>query len=164
MGRFAEFILSVSAASILVGILVSLTDKKSGSAQIIRLLGGLFLMLTVISPIVKMDFSGVTDYLESFRLDGTSTAAWGENAAQEEYRSIIKTRAAAYILDKAETLDAVVTVEVMLSDDETAMPERAVLRGAVTQWAKAQLSQMMEADLGIAKENQVWIGQLPETG
>lgn len=163
MDQLGQYILSVASAAFLAGILGSLTDKKSGAGSVLRLLSGLFLTFTVISPIVKMDFSGITDYMESYAREGENTAAWGDAAAEDERRTIIKSRVEAYILDKAEALGTAVTVEVTLSDDIVPVPEEALLRGAVSPYVRTRLEQMMEADLGIAKENQLWIGQPQQT-
>lgn len=158
MEALSRYILSVIAGAFIVSILDSILDKKSGAGALMRLLGGIFIVFTIISPIVRLDFSGIADYFEEYSLEGESAAAWGESLADETYRGIIKSRTEAYILDKADELGAVLTVEVTLSDDETPVPEEAALRGKISPYARTQLQQMMEAELGIAKENQLWIG------
>ena len=158
MGQLSKYIFSVICASLILSVLACFFDKKGSRGMIIKMIGGLFLALTIISPIVNLDFSGWMDYLEEYTLEGEKSAAWGESIAQEEYRTIITQQAEAYILDKADALGAELSVEVYLSDTEIPLPEEAVLRGKVSPYAKTELQQMLETDLGIAKENQLWIG------
>ena len=110
--------------------------------MLLKLMGGLFLTFTMISPVVNLDFSNIWDFLEECTLKGENAAAWGEAMAEEEYRTIIRERTEAYILDKADALGVTLSVEVTLSDDDVLVPEEAALRGKVSPYAKQQLQQM----------------------
>lgn len=156
MTALGEYIFSVVAAAMIIGIINSFQDSKSGSGVLIRMMGGLFLAFTVIAPLAEFDFSGIADFFEDFAAVGQSAAAYGQNVASEELKSIIKAEVEAYILDKANALDAVLTVEVAL--DEASVPAAVRLQGSVSPYGKARLQQILEDELGIAKENQVWIG------
>ena len=158
MAALSKYILSVICAAFVVGIFSSFFDKKGSTGMLLKLMGGLFLTFTMISPVVNLDFSNIWDFLEECTLKGENAAAWGEAMAEEEYRTIIRERTEAYILDKADALGVTLSVEVTLSDDDVLVPEEAALRGKVSPYAKQQLQQMMETELGIAKENQLWIG------
>ena len=48
--------------------------------------------------------------------------------------------------------------DITICREGTPIPERAVLYGQVSPYVKGQLMEILEKDLGIAKENQVWIG------
>ena len=158
MGAFSNYILSVICAAFVLGILDSIFNQKGSTGGLLKLIGGLFLAFTMLSPVVRMDFSGIWNFLEEYTVAGESAAAVGESMAEEEYRTIIKSETEAYILDKANVLGVTLAVEVTLSRDEVPVPVEAVLRGAVSPYAKQQLQQMMETELDIAKENQLWIG------
>lgn len=157
MEALSRYVFSVIAAAFIFGILSVMLDQRGSTGTLLRLMGGLFLTFTILSPIVKMDFSGITDFLERFTVEGEFASADGEEMAAEEYRTIIIRQVEAYILDKANELGLNLTVEVTLSDDE--LPETVTIRGSAGTYAKLQLQQIIEADLGIAKENQRWIGQ-----
>ncbi len=159
MAKLGSYILSVTAAAILVGILLCILDQKSVSAALLKLTAGLFLTVTVIAPVARLDFSGLGDLVEPFASSGEEAAASGENMAQAAMADIIKSRTEAYILDKAEMYGAELTVEVTLRQtDGFPVPALVRLGGRVSPYAKAQLQQIMAQELGISKENQRWIG------
>ena len=70
---------------------------------------------------------------------------------------LINQRLETYILDKADVWGTALTVSFQ-NYGENMMPEQVVLRGKVSPYVKAQLQQSITSDLGIAKENQIWIG------
>ena len=69
---------------------------------------------------------------------------------------IIKAETEAYILDKASQLNVELSVEVTI--DEENIPTAVTLSGEVSPYARRQLQEIIESDLGIAKENQRWTG------
>lgn len=155
MEQLGRYILSVITAAMLLGILKSFLKEKNGPAAVVGMMGGLFLTFTILSPASKFDFSGIDLFFESFSMDGQAAAAYGEKLAQEELEGIIKSQVEAYILDKAKPYRAELSVEVTL--DEATVPTAVRLQGDISPYGKMQLQQMLEADLGIAKENQQWI-------
>lgn len=156
MHILSQIILSVIAASFVLALLGGILDQKGTSAALFRLFGGIFLALTIIQPIADLDFSGLNNYIESFSAEGEAAAAEGENIADEKYQAIIKSRVEAYILDKADSLGTDIEVEITLNDD--AVPVEARLQGDVSPYAKSQIQTMLDSELGIAKEDQRWIG------
>lgn len=158
MEKLSGYILSVVSAAVITGILNSFLDQKSAQAALIRLMGGLLLCFVVISPAARLDFSRVEEFFEEYSLMGEAAAASGDNLAREELESIIKAEVEAYILDKAAQYQGTLSVEVTLSTDGMAVPVGVKLQGDISPYGKIQLQQMMETDLGIAKENQVWNG------
>ena len=100
MKALSAYILSVTAAAILLGILQSLTDKKTSISALIRLIGGVFLAFTVIAPITDIEFDLLFDIPLSFTQDGTSITIQGYNESQQQLRNSIKQQCEAYILDK----------------------------------------------------------------
>lgn len=158
MDRAGEFVISITAAAILVGVLTGLTDRKDTFSTLIRMIGGLFLAFTAIRPLVSLEIVNIGAYIDAFSLSGTAAAENGENIAQDAYCSYIISRTEAYILDKAEGYGASLTVEVSLSSSEAPVPESVRIRGQLSPYAKLCLQEMMEQELGISKENQIWIG------
>ena len=156
MPRLGSYALSVISAAIIAAIISSFFDEKSGTAGIIKLVSGLFLTFVVISPLTKLDFSDVNAYLEQFALEGEESAAVGENLAHEAEADIINSRVQAYILDKADLLGAQLDVEVVL--DRNNIPVSVKLEGDISPYAKAQMAETITEDLGISKEQQLWIG------
>lgn len=142
----------------IVGILTSISDSKSTQGTLIRMIGGLFLAFTVIAPITDLDMDVLMDLGNELSTEAEKAASRGQDLAADAMSEIIKQETQAYILDKAASYGAELTVEVEVNREESAVPESVVLRGAVSPYAKAQLQQIMETELGIPKENQIWIG------
>lgn len=156
MEQLGTFCLGVVAAGMTVAMVTGLFHKKGAAAQLVKMIGGLFLAFTVIRPLVNLDVSGSMAYLETFSDRGNTAAAMGENMAQDSYLSYIKAETQAYILDKAQPYGAAIQVEVEL--DEKGVPCGAILTGTWSPYARSCLSQMMAEDLGLEKEAQQWIG------
>ena len=158
MDTLGSLILSVTMAAILFSLLSSLLDKKGSAHALLKLVGGLYLTFTIISPIGKFDLDILDDITMPYWDEGKRIAAQGQSTSQEELRSIIKQRSEAYILDKATSYQAQLTVEVTLSQDKIPAPNGAFLQGSISPYAKSNMQQWIQDTIGIPKENQVWGG------
>ena len=158
MEALGKYILSVTAAAILLGILRSLHGKKGSSTALIQLLGGLFLTFTMIAPMADVDLDAIFDSPWMFSADASVFAAEGQKISQEQLRSIIKERSEAYILDKASSYHAQLEVDVIVSQDAMPIPTAVYLRGSVSPYVKSEMEQWLQDDMGILKENQLWNG------
>ena len=151
MEALRQYVISVVAATMLCGIVVRLFPNGSGK-QMGKLICGLFLAYTVLSPISRVDFSKLPD----FSLRCMDAAAMGENLARDSMADIIKEETEAYILDKAADLHANLRVEVAVGEDN--LPAAVTISGEASPYARRQIQAMIANDLGISKENQKWIG------
>lgn len=158
MEALGRYILSVTAAAIAFAVLQTLVGKKGTASALVRLIGGLFLTFTVIAPIAALDLDAIFASNLDFMEQGSAIAAQGQEIAQSELRTIIKQRCEAYILDKAETYRAQLEVEVTLSQDDIPTPTAVRLRGSASPYAKFNLQQWLQDEMGIPREHQVWIG------
>ena len=156
--ELGKYIVSVTAAAIVVAILQSLFDKKGATSALLRLIGGLFLCFTVISPVVTMGFDTLLDMPQDYAQQGSVAAFEGEQIARDQLRGIITERLRTYILDKATTYGLQIDAEVELSQDEIPVPVAVRLWGEASPYAKQAMQQWLEQELGIRKENQTWIG------
>lgn len=121
-----------------------------------KLIAGLFLTFTVISPVANISFESISDFASGYSYAGAQAAAAGESLTKETIAASIKARTEAYILDKATTFDVELKVEVTLSDEDIPYPQDVRLSGKVSPYAKAQLQAIIAEDLGIEKERQIW--------
>lgn len=158
MEQLREYVISVVAAAIIVGVVSGLLHKKDMSAVLIRMIGGLFLAFTVVRPVVSLDIGDIGSYIAAFSETGADAVEEGENLADDAYRLYIKSETEAYILDKADDYGAELAVEVTLDDGDIPVPVGIRIEGSVSPYAKACLREMMEKDLGILEEDQLWIG------
>ena len=156
MDGIREYLISVTAAALLCGILKSLMGEKGNSAALVRLICGIFLALTVIRPLKELnlnDFSLVpTGLLEEARL----TSGEGEEYTRQAKEDLIIQQCEAYILDKAQTLEASIQVEIQISQEGEPIPAGSIITGNLSPYARNQLSKTLEEDLGIPQEDQKW--------
>lgn len=151
-----EYILSIVAAGIVCSIAGSLVNSKSALGQILRLLTGIVMVITIISPVLNISFSHITDYLDDLSIQGEIYASNGTTAAKESMSVIIKEQIEAYILDKADHMDLDIAVEVALDDRNNSIPCGVTITGKLSPYAKGILGSYIEEKLGIAKEHQRW--------
>ena len=156
MDSIKDYLLSIIVAAVISGIATSVVGKKWTVGSVIKLLTGLFLIITVISPWTKLNISELTAYFSDYSSQAEDMAAQGQTVAQSEIAAIIKEQVEAYILDKASLLGLDVAVQVTLSETDPPTPESVTIQGAVAPYAKTRLEQILDTDLGIAKENQHW--------
>ena len=157
MDGIRQYIFTVIAAALLCGVLSSIFHQGK-SKDLLRILCGIFLAFTVFKPITGVDLSDILEESLIFESDAEQTAALGENMAYQAMTELIKEKSQAYILDKAAELDASITAEVTVSEEETPKPLSVVISGQVSPYNRKKLESILETDLGIAKENQVWTG------
>ena len=159
MNGIREYLLSVICAGVICGVVTSLAGKKSANGAIIRLISGLYMSITLISPLVNIQLTDYTDYFNRFAIESDNAVFSGESAAEEELYSIIKSQTEAYILDKAGSMDAVLDVEVTVNEDSPPVPCGVTITGTISPYAKEILSRLIANDLGIQKEDQNWVYQ-----
>ena len=157
MAALGEYIFSVSAAALMGGIVTGIL-KESGAVKAMKLICNLVLMVTVLQPVVKWNFQSVGDIPLPEFPDSWAAVSQGETSSHNALAAIIKQEAEAYILDKAALLGAAITVEVILSTDDPPVPFSVEITGRVSPYVKLQLEELIQEDLNIAKENQLWTG------
>ncbi len=156
MEAIRSYVIRVVAAAIICAVLTGLLGKKGTAAAVGRLLAGVFLSITVISPLTDLRLSELTGYVGALSLDADDAVQAGSASAYDALAEGIKARSEAYILDKAAELNVAIEVEVRLTADDPPVPCAVTIKGKVSPFAKAKLSRMLSDDLGIAKEAQQW--------
>jgi len=158
MEALGRYILSVTAAAILLSILRTIHGKKGTNAALVKLVGGLFLTFTVIVPVVDVDTGSIFSISMDLTEQGSAIAACAAADSSKQLQGIIKQRCEAYILDKALTYGVHLDVDVSLTDEEIPVPASVCLQGSISPYTKAVFGQWLEQDMGIPKEQQLWIG------
>ena len=155
MESLQRYIVSVCGAAIVVSVIQVLLPKDNGLFRIVKIVCGLFLTVTMLSPMLRdrvLDMSILkgnwSDSADQFIDSGTKMAMDQKNA-------IIKQRTQAYILEKAESMGLSISTEVTL-DPESNQPGCVVLTGNLTPYEKSVLSQYIQQNLAIPKERQQW--------
>ncbi len=155
MDSLRQYILTVIAAAIICSVISPLTSKKTTVHTVLKLVCGIFLVITIIKPFQpysKFDFSDIYNALEvtadEYVQDGVLYAS-----AQKE--TFIIENVQSYILDRAKELDVNIDVTVEL-DPDTTMPNIVYLSGNVSPLKKSRLQQIITDALGIPEEQQIW--------
>ena len=153
MEPFREYLLSLIAAAIVCCIVKVIPLGKS-SASLIRILCGIFIACGLIHPVLSLRLTDFSAGLDAYSAEAKAAAAIGEEAASQNMMQVIKANTEAYILDKATAMEVELNVEIIL---DGLIPDKAVLRGAVSPYARSTLSQWITHQLGIPGESQTWI-------
>lgn len=149
----AKYVLGLICAALIAGILQSLV-KEGSCARVLKLLCGVFFLVTALKPLVKVQMPDLSQWVSSWEAEGEAAVQEGEDSYAKAYSDGIRQRLEAYILDKAAQLG--LTVEVTLTLSPEGLPEGAVLSGDGEEGAKEKLMTILRDDLGIPKEKQQW--------
>lgn len=156
MDGLRDYIISIVSAAVLCSIAQGLIGKKSTYATIIRMVSGIFLAVTVISPWAKLQIADFTEYLKDLELEANTAAAVGKDALKDGLGSIIKEKCEAYILDKATSMGLDLSVEVTIDGSATPVPSAVTITGNISPYQKQKLKQIIAEEIGILEENQKW--------
>ena len=153
MPETREYIISICATALICSLITPFLKKRPVGGM----LPGLLLILTVLQPLLRIPLPSMDHLTEQYRYDAQRAVAVGEENSHLTISEIIKSKTAAYILQKADTLGLQLSVDVALTEDVIPIPQSVSIVGAAAPYAKKQLQELIQRDLGIAKENQVWI-------
>ena len=156
MDGIREYLVQVTAAGLICGVVNTLVGKKGSVAASVRVMTVILMVVTMASPLVKLRLTGISDFLNEIRFDGSLYAQQGSQASKDAVSDIIKERTEAYILDKAASLGADIRVELALSQDELPVPVSVTIYGAVSPVGKRRLQEVIRDELGIPLEAQKW--------
>lgn len=151
-----EYILNIVAVGMITAICITLVQKNTSAGMIIKMLGGIFLVITLISPLVKIRFDDLGVLWEQISAEGDLLAQEGNDSTQEALSTVIKEDLEAYILDKADELGLTLKITVKMDQHNTVMPQTVKLQGAASPYQKRLLSAFMEEELGITEAQQEW--------
>ena len=156
MNLLKDYLIGLITVAIISAVLTTLTKNSKSCNQIIKMLCGIFMVITAISPIGKIQLHDLSVHISALSTEAKSLTEEGRLAAQQEREAIIKQQLEAYIIDKAHTLETEIQVEFTLSQDELQIPESIHIRGAVSPHTKSLLSQWIYKEFGIPEEQQQW--------
>ena len=153
MAWWKEYILSVIGCVLFCGILSNLVSDLRFQ-KLIRLISGTLLSLVILGKLPSIDIA------ESLRFETAMFSPevyvdLGKQVAQKEQERCIKEACESYISNKANEKGRMIASEVYL--DDQMRPYRAQMYGQVDTELQSELEGVLEKDLGITKENQLWI-------
>ena len=153
MGALREWLTSVVVVSVLLAVVQTLipegTIRKIGTFT-----GGLILLVTLLQPLLGVEFEALELRLEQSRETVEQRQQELEQAGERELAELIERQTAAYIWDKADALGLDLSAEVRVErgPEGIPLPVSATLTGTYSE----ALSAYLERELGIPRERQVW--------
>lgn len=156
MENISGYVLSVVSAATLCACISLLPGKGWGSSKVIAAICGVYMVFVLIAPLKNFDFSVYRDYFTD--LDGLvqDAVSEGQISANDSLAAIIIRETEAYILDKAASMGAEISVEITLDSASPPVPCRITVKGAVSPYVKRMLTQYISQQLGIPEEAQHW--------
>lgn len=154
MNGVASYILTVVTAAMVAAILRKMAAEGAAGA-LIRMLSGIFLALTIISPLLKLELPDSAGWILSYTEEADAAAAVGVEMEMEARRSFITAQTRAYILDKAAAIGVSPTVTVEL--DAELIPVRVTLEAQAARHVKDQLTRSIMESLDLGEEGVIWI-------
>ena len=152
------YLLQILASALVCGILTRLMCNKGLLMETVKLLAGVYMTISVLSPWVDISFLDLGDLTGNISVNADALTEDGKISAYQAMADIIKSQTEAYILDKANALGAEITVEVGLEGEDIPLPAKVTLYGAISPYGKSVLSNDISENLGISMEDQTWIG------
>ena len=151
-----QYLFAVVCAAIVASLSISVVDNKSAASSLVKVISGLFVVITMIAPFRKFSFIDIADYLESVKINASAAIAYGEQSSKNELIACIEEQTESYILDKASALGLDISVQVFVSGDATPIPNRVVIKGHAAPYARIELHNVISGELGIAEANISW--------
>ena len=156
MLAISQYIRTITGAALIGTVVLRLLDGKGSSSAIGKMLVGIFMAVTMLGPITQLHWTDLEDLFPDISVDAEQATSVGQATAQNALRQSISDGVQTYILDKAAQLDVELTVQVELSEDAIPVPVRLRLQGSISPYAKSRLQSIIQNDLGVDKENQIW--------
>jgi hypothetical protein len=157
MSGIADYLLGIVAVCLISSVAKQLLGISKNYKALGNTIIGIFIVLSILSPVVTQKWSygdvldtGFEDEIEQISQDA-------ESYRQEVMRKSIISQTEAYILSKARELSVDVDIEITLSDSYPYAPIRICIWGNTSPYAKSQLSAYLKEEIGIAKEEQIWM-------
>ena len=156
MEAIRQYILSAAAGALICGIVTALC-QKSPYKKHVTMLCGLFMTFTMLRPLIGISIPELPD-LNAYISQAENAVEEGKRISLTAQKAIISQECETYILDKAKELQVDLAVNVTVDEREgEPVPVFAEMTGTIQSEIQHQLSTVIETDLGIQKENQLWI-------
>ena len=154
-GAVGRYPLSVVASAMLLSLVQSILPKGP-VRRIGGFVGGLLVIIAVLSPVVDVDYDALARSITRFQVEAEDIEASVSVSNRELMSGIIKQQCETYIWDKANKLGADLEVTVTLSEDEYPSPIYVALTGKFTQEQRNLITEYIARDIGVPVQRQEW--------
>lgn len=149
-----QWLLGITLTAFAAGLARQLAPEGREQAAV-RLVGGLLLVLAILSPLGGWDWEELALPAGSFRQETQRQAENYQEERTQALSAIIAEKTAAYIWDKADRLGLSCEVEVSVAVGESGipLPDTVTITGAYS----ADLAALIEEEVGIPAGKQIWL-------
>lgn len=154
MDEVRQYIVSIITAAIICGTVTCLVGKKGNIASIVKFLCGLFMTITAIAPWVNLRLPDDYSFWDTLQAEAQISVAEGEEISAQMQSAIIKEQLESYVLEKANSLELDVSVEISLNDRN--LPDLVIIQGAASPYARNRLSSYICENLGVTEDGLKW--------
>lgn len=155
MEQIRGYLLSVVAVAMLSVLLLSLV-KQEQLRRILRFVTGLLLLLTVLSPLLKLDEDFVLRVAEELELSIQGNIDTLDEQVNRELARHVQDTTEKYIEQKAEEIGANIQAKVTVTEEKYPIPFSVEIIGTLTPQQREELKQYLTLSLGISAERQEW--------
>ena len=148
-----SWLFGLTALSALLALAEGLVTQE-GIRRVLRLTGGVLMILVLLRPVVRMDLENLHFSLDALRQEAETLEEEYTRQQAEQLSAGIEEELASYIWDKAQALglDCQVSVTVETGADGVPAPRSVDITGEYSE----ALSEIIEKDLGVPREQQNW--------
>ena len=157
MSSLSQYLIKIVCVAAISSVLYHLFSPQSIFHKLVMMISGLYMAFTIISPILNVKFNLNMFSLDDFYQMADVYCENGDQMAISQNNEIIKIMTESYVLEKARSLNADLTVDVSVDNNGNRVFQSITLKGNISPYAKELLSETMECDLGISREDQIWI-------
>ncbi len=143
-------------ASCMICAIAAVMVKTPSIQKIVRLLGGLLILLVVLSPLMDLDLQGAASSLTRAFGDDSAEMEQAQADAAEHFATQVRKATEDHIELIASRMGYTVQAQVTVSQEEVPVPTAVEISGSLSAEEILALSEYLELQLGIAKEDQTW--------
>ena len=153
MALLQTWLFSLTAVSLLLAVAEALVTQES-IRRVLRLAGGVLMIVVLLRPVAQIDLEGLALSLEDYQREAEELRETYQTRQQQDLAAGIEEELASYIWDKARELGIDCQVRVTAETGEDGVPLPAEV--AVDAPYSEELSAVIQKDLGVPRENQMW--------
>ena len=147
------WLFGLTAVSLLLALAEALVSQE-GIRRVLRLAGGVLMIVVLLQPVVQIDLEDLSLSLEAYQQEVETLTEEYAQQQETQLSAGIEAELASYIWDKAQALglDCQVSVTVETGADGVPAPRSVDITGEYSE----ALSEIIEKDLGVPREQQNW--------
>lgn len=155
METIREYLVSVVAVC-MITVPAMVFIKKESLQRIVKLVGGVLILIVAIRPLLHLDMDVLSDRLEEFTQKYEFDSATVEETVQSKMAEYVAESSAKVIEEKAQELGGILQAKVTVSDGELPVPTHVKLTGTMSLQAIEQMKDFLQTAFQLPPEEQEW--------